>query len=233
MKNKTGWVQYFSFFHYPLAFLFLLSVIMMGCDGQDEKYEPVRHEKITYDGTIIAAGDSLTAGYGVMEYEAYPILLEKKLQKNGYNWQVINAGVSGETSSGMLSRIQWIIGRHPDIVILETGANDGLRGIPISVISANIKKAVEQLQQAEIVVVLAGMQVVQNLGEDYNHDFASLYPAIAKKYETIFIPFFLKEVGGEPSLNQADTIHPTAEGYKIITDVLYPYVVEAIAAAKR
>jgi acyl-CoA thioesterase-1 len=141
---------------------------------------------------------------------------------------VINAGISGETSSGTLSRIQWVAARKPDIVILETGANDGFRGIPPSVVRKNIAKAVQILQEGNITVILAGMQIVQNLGAEYTREFADIYPSIAREQDCVLIPFFLLQVAGEPALNQADIIHPNAKGHKIIAETLYPYVLQSL-----
>jgi len=209
----------------------LLSLFLTGCDRQEK---PPMAEKTNtkpeYTGTIIAAGDSLTAGLGVSEKEAWPALLEKKLREKGHNWQVMNAGISGETSSGTLSRIKWIMAQNPEIVILETGANDGLRGIPTPVIRENISKAVQMLREGKVTVVLAGMRIVQNLGADYTRDFAGIYPAVAGEQDVILIPFFLERVAGEPSLNQADTIHPNEKGHKIIAETVYPFALKAIDA---
>ena len=217
----------------PALLLWLFLLLFAGCDRQQETPADGETETIpSHSGTIIAAGDSLTAGYGVAEDQAYPALLEKKLRGNGYNWQVINAGISGETSSGVLSRINWIIAQHPDIVILEIGANDGLRGIPVSVIRDNLDKSVQRLQEENIVVVLAGMQMVRNLGPAYAGDFAKIYPAVAKEREVILVPFFLEGVAGKASLNQPDAIHPTPEGYEIVAETVYPYVVKAIKAVR-
>jgi len=181
-----------------------------------------------YDGTIIALGDSLTAGLGVAQDKAYPALLQEKLQVSGLNWQVINAGISGETSSGALSRIDWIVAQNPDIVILETGANDGMRGIPPSVIKKNISQAVRFLQQADVEVVLAGMQMLQNLGPAYTKQFAAIYPAVAEEQEVILIPFFLEQVAGNAALNLTDTIHPNPAGHRIVANTVYPFVLKAI-----
>lgn len=217
--------------YHPLTSIFwlLCSLLLLSCDqqGQEPKTEemPIVPK---YNGTIIAAGDSLTAGLGVMENEAWPAIVAKKLQDNGHHWQVINGGISGETSSGILSRIQWLLARKPDIVILETGANDGFRGIPPSVVRKNISSAVEMLQEGNVTVVLAGMQIVQNLGAEYTREFAALYPSIAREQGCILIPFFLRQVAGEPALNQADTIHPNEEGHKIIAETVYPYVLQAL-----
>lgn len=179
-------------------------------------------------GTIVAVGDSLTAGLGVNEAEAYPAQLENKLRAAGYEWKVINAGISGETSSGTLSRINWAMKLRPDIVILETGANDGLRGIDPAVTRKNIDETVRILKQQNVTVVLAGMQMVRNLGLEFTKRFADIYPSLAKKHGLILVPFFLQGVAGDPSLNQPDGIHPTAEGYRIITKNVYPFARKAI-----
>jgi acyl-CoA thioesterase-1 len=170
---------------------------------------------------------------GVAEEEAYPALLEDKLQQNGYNWQVINAGISGETSSGALARINWIIAQQPDIVILETGANDGMRGIPTGLIRENISRTVYLLKEAGVEVVLAGMQMLQNLGPIYTKQFAAVYPAVAEEQEVILIPFFLEQVAGNPALNLEDFIHPTPAGHRIIAQTVYPFVLKAIKAKSR
>ena len=217
-----------------LCLLFIY--VLTGCDRQDNpssnNSQPMQPAKI-YEGTIIALGDSLTAGLGVAEKEAYPAVLEKKLQLNGYNWQVINGGISGETSSGALTRIDWIIAQQPDIVILETGANDGMRGIPIRVIKDNIRQAVMLLKEAGVEVVLAGMQMLQNLGPDYTKEFAAVYPVVAQEQKIILIPFFLEQVAGTPSLNLPDFIHPTPEGHKIVAQTVYPHVLKAIQERSR
>ena len=215
--------------HLHILFLLPTFLLLLSCDRQQSM--PPDKETASapqYKGVIITVGDSLTAGLGVAESDAWPALLENKLQKNGYNWQVINAGISGETSSGTLSRIKWIMTQKPDIVILATGANDGLRGIPVPVIEENISRAMQILQEGNITVVLAGMQIVQNLGPRYTAAFADIYPAVAEKQECVLVPFFLQDVAGEPSLNQADTIHPNEEGHKIISETVYPYILQAI-----
>ncbi len=212
-----------------LIIFFFCGSLLTACEQRQQTTaaEP-QPKKPVYEGTIIALGDSLTAGLGVATEDAFPALLENKLQKNGHNWRVINAGISGETSSGALSRINWIAAQRPDIVILETGANDGFRGIPPYLVKDNIRKSIRLLKEKNIFVVLAGMQIVRNLGAEYTKDFAALYPAIAKEENVTFIPFFLKDVAGNASLNQADTIHPTPEGYKIVAETVYPYVLKAI-----
>lgn len=208
---------------------FLCIFLLLGCEQQEGQPQPQEMPAPpAYKGTVIAVGDSLTAGLGVMEDEAWPAVMAEKLRNNGYHWQVINAGISGETSSGVLSRIKWILARKPQIVILETGANDGLRGIPLAVVRQNIAKAVQMLQEANVTVILAGMQIVQNLGADYTGEFAEIYPTVAREQGCILIPFFLQDVGGEPVFNQTDMIHPNEQGHKIIAETVYPYVLQAI-----
>ncbi len=209
--------------------LLLCTIFLLSCEQQQTQSKT---EKIVtdpgYNGTIIAVGDSLTAGLGVMESRAWPALMKKKLWKTGQQLEVINAGISGETSSGLLSRVKWVLTQNPDIVILETGANDGFRGISPLVIKKNITKAVQMFKENNVTVVLAGMQIVQNLGVSYTKKFADIYPAIAHEQDCILIPFFLEQVAGERSLNQADMIHPNEEGHKIIAEKVYPYVLQAI-----
>lgn len=210
--------------------LISLFIVLTGCQ-KDEKGAPEAME-VNYEGTIVAAGNSLTAGFGVSEDEAYPARLERKLLKDGYRYKVINAGSSGETSSGLLSRVKWILTLKPDIVILETGANDGFRGINPEHARKNIEEAVRILNANRVTVVLAGMQIVQNLGKEYTDSFKAIYPAIAQKEEVILIPFFLEGLSGDPYLNQADGVHPTSQGYSIVVDNIYPYILEAIKKSK-
>jgi len=206
--------------------IFFLTITLAGCGEETVSIENKNQPQ--YAGTILAIGDSLTEGQGVEEEFAYPAQLQQKLIDSGYDYRVINAGVSGETSSGALSRIKWALSLKPDIVILVTGANDGLRGIEPALIDANITEIVQLLKERNIVVVLGGMQMVQNLGQTYTLAFSKLYGDIAREQNIIFIPAFLAGVGANSALNQSDGIHPTADGYRIIVDNIYPYVVEAI-----
>jgi acyl-CoA thioesterase-1 len=180
------------------------------------------------DGVIVAMGDSLTEGLGVDPDQAYPAQLADKLHADGYNYNVINAGVSGETSTGALARVNWVLTLKPDIVILATGGNDGLRGIDPALTKSNIEQLVRTFQQHNVTVVLAGMEMVQNMGDQYTRAFRAIYPDVAKAEGVILIPFLLEGVGGNPKLNQADFIHPTAEGYAVVVKTIYPYVLEAI-----
>ena len=167
---------------------------------------------------LVAFGDSLTSGLGVDPDKNYPAKLQKKIDAEGYRYRVVNAGASGDTSDQGLNRIQSVIDLHPVIAIVELGANDGLRGLPAEVTRQNLAAIVQRLQSAGIKVVLAGMQVPPNYGPQYTNEFRNIFMDIAKQYGIPLIPFFLDGVGGVPSLNQDDGIHPTADGYDIVVN---------------
>lgn len=167
---------------------------------------------------IVAFGDSLTAGLGVGPNESYPAQLQRRLDALGYRYRVINAGVSGDTTAGGLRRVPWILNSKPDLVILELGANDGLRGLSVDQTRNNLRQIIQRVQQAGATVVLAGMKLPPNYGRDYIASFESIYPALAKEYRLPLIPFFLEGVGGSPVLNQADGIHPTKKGYELVVE---------------
>ncbi|TKB72268.1 MAG: arylesterase [Nitrospira sp.] len=172
--------------------------------------------------SIVAFGDSLTAGLGVQPDQSYPARLQRTLDAAGYVYRVVNAGVSGETTAGGARRVSWVLKSNPAIVILELGGNDGLRGLSLQETKANLERIIQQLQQASVTVVLAGMKLPPNYGKDYTDGFESLYQALAKQYRLTLIPFFLDGVAGSSSLNQADGIHPTGEGYRIIVEKILP-----------
>jgi acyl-CoA thioesterase-1 len=144
------------------------------------------------------------------------------LDAAGYAYQVVNAGVSGETTAGGVRRVSWVLNNKPAIVILELGGNDGLRGLSLQETKANLERIIQQLQQASVTVVLAGMKLPPNYGQDYTGGFEALYQALAKQYRLKMIPFFLDGVAGSSSLNQADGIHPTGEGYRLIVERVFP-----------
>ena len=169
--------------------------------------------------TILALGDSLTEGLGVDNDANYPAQLQARLQELGYkDIKVVNSGLSGETSTGLVNRLDWVLQTKPDITILTIGANDAIRGIDVATVEANIRTAVKRLQDGGSEVILGGMQIYDNLGSDYVKSFAAIYPRVAKDMNVTLIPFFLDGVGGDPKLNQADAIHPTKEGYAIIVN---------------
>lgn len=210
------------------AILVLLSVIYLcGCDSPQE--EPAVYiTKQQMEGKIIALGDSLTAGLGVDPDLSYPAQLQKRLETEGYRYRVVNAGVSGETSSGTLSRLNWILSQNPDIVILEIGANDGLRGIETALVEKNLQEILKTLRERGVITIFAGMKMVRNLGDEYTARFNQMYPRLAKANNVIFMPFFLEGVATVRDLNRADGIHPNEEGYSRIVENLFPYVIRAI-----
>jgi acyl-CoA thioesterase-1 len=211
-----------------LAAVFLTAFLWACGDESEVPHRLGTRSDADFKGVIVAMGDSLTEGLGVDESLAYPARLEERLQADGLPYTVINAGISGETSSGARSRLDWVLTLEPDIVILETGANDGLRGINPDITRANIDAIVSRLKAEGIVVVLAGMRMFKNLGSSYVKEFEAIYPEVARKYGVILIPFFLEGVAADTAVNQPDGIHPTAEGYSRVVAVAYPYVREAI-----
>src|SRR5512147_1105332 len=167
---------------------------------------------------IVAFGDSLTAGLGVSAEESYPAQLQRRLDGAGLRYRVVNAGVSGDTTAGGLRRVTWVLNSKPRIVVLELGANDGLRGLSLRETRGNLERIIRQFQAASVTVVLAGMKLPPNYGPEYTAGFETIYRSLAEKYRLTLIPFFLDGVAGSASLNQADGIHPTGEGYQIVAD---------------
>lgn len=181
---------------------------------------------------IVAFGDSLTAGLGVATEDTYPARLQRRLDEQGLRYRVINAGVSGDTTAGGVRRVEWVLKSHPDLVILELGGNDGLRGLNVQETKANLERIIRRCQEASVTVVLAGMKLPPNYGADYTKAFEAIYPALAKRYRVRLIPFFLDGVAGSASLNQADGIHPTSEGYRIITEKVLEQITPLLHARK-
>ena len=173
---------------------------------------------------IVAIGDSLTAGYGLPSGEDFVTQLEAALKKNGYDVEIENAGVSGDTTAGGLQRLDWAIGDGADFVILELGANDALRGIEPEETRKNLGQIIEAIQKKGIPVLLAGMRAPPNMGPEYASAFDQIFPDLASQYKTGYYPFFLEGVAAVPELNQDDYIHPNAEGVKVIVGNMLPYV---------
>ncbi len=174
--------------------------------------------------TVIFFGDSLTAGYGLESPDdAFPGVIQRKIDAAGRPWRVVNAGLSGETTAGGVRRLDWILRQPVDIFVLELGGNDGLRGIPVETSHANLQAIIDRVRTRfpNAAIILVGMQVPTNLGPDYTRQFAAIYPALAEKNHLALIPFLLEGVGGVPSLNQADGIHPTAEGHQIVAETVW------------
>ncbi|MGN8059137.1 arylesterase [Pedobacter sp. 22163] len=209
--------------------LFVLSLVLLSCgnrenksntdktlDSTDQKTAAV----VTEQKNILFFGTSLTAGYGLDPTEAYPALIQNRIDSLQMPYKVINGGLSGETSAGGKGRIDWLLKQRVDIFVLELGANDGLRGFPVSQTIKNLQAIIDRVKAKypDAKMVLAGMQVPPNMGAKYAADFKNMFPDLAKKNQMVLIPFLLDKVGGVPELNQADGIHPTAEGDKILAE---------------
>ena len=169
---------------------------------------------------ILFFGDSLTAGYGIDPAYAFPSLIQEKIRANGWNFQVISAGVSGETTAGGLRRVDWVLQRPVDIFVLELGANDGLRGQPLENARENLQAIIDRVKSKypQVRIVLAGMQIPANLGREYTARFRAIFPKLAQKNNAALIPFLLEGVGGVPRLNLPDGLHPTPQGHKMVAE---------------
>ena len=178
---------------------------------------------------IIAFGDSLTAGFGLEEIESYPYLLQQKLKADGYDYEVVNAGVSGDTSLGGLERIEWTLETdNADVLILELGANDLLRGVPPDKMKENLDKIIEKAKAKNVEVLLCGMIAPPTMGAEYQRAFSDAFPDLAEKHDVEYVPFLLDGVALNSDLNQADGIHPNGNGVAIIVRNLLPYVTQAM-----
>ncbi|HTD85135.1 MAG TPA: arylesterase [Candidatus Binatia bacterium] len=170
--------------------------------------------------TIFILGDSLAAGAGVDPDEAFPALLQKRIDAAGLKYEIVNAGVSGDTSAGGLRRIDWLLRRKVDIVVLELGGNDGLRGIPPASTRTNLQAIIDRTRgkYPDVTIVIAGMEMPPNMGPEYTSAFRQIFPDLAKSNKAAVIPFLLEGVGGKPELNLPDQIHPNPEGHRIVAE---------------
>ena len=208
---------------------FSLIILLVSCKADAQKTTTKKEvttnvvstktENTTNKKRIVVFGDSLTAGYGLEDVEdAYPGLLQQKIDSLQLGYTVINSGISGETTAGGKNRIDWVLNQKPSVFILELGANDGLRGVPLTETKMNLQYIIDAVKTKypSTKIVLAGMQIPPNFGQDYTNEFKNIFPALAQKNQVALIPFLLENVGGIPSLNQSDGIHPTAKGHKIL-----------------
>jgi acyl-CoA thioesterase-1 len=171
---------------------------------------------------IVFLGDSLTAGLGLDASQSYPALIADRLNREGYEYEVVNAGVSGDTSAGGLRRLEWVLSEgNPRVLVVALGGNDGLRGLPPEQLEANLAAIIETARARGLEVILAGMEAPPNFGADYTSRFRAVYPRLAKRYGVRLIPFLLDGVAGNPSLNQADGIHPNARGAALVADLVW------------
>ena len=173
-------------------------------------------------------GTSLTAGLGLDTTEAYPALIQKKMDSLGMDYSVVNAGLSGETTASGLNRLDWVFKQNVDVLVIELGANDGLRGVSLKETKSNLEQIINTAREKnpEVKIILAGMQIPPNMGEEYTSEFRSLFPDLAEQYNLELIPFLLEGVAGDPKLNQEDGIHPTAEGQQILANNVWKLLKE-------
>lgn len=212
-----------------LSFIFS-AVLLAGCsvgvrpdDVTVDVNRPLKVPQVTGNRPkVVAFGDSLTAGFGLTERESYPYLLQERLRSDGYDYEVLNAGVSGDTSLGGLERIDWVLGQdNVKILILELGANDLLRGLPVAQMRSNLDQIIRKAKARGVKVLLCGMLAPPSNGGDYQREFMSVFPDLANQHGVRFVPFVLENIALKKELNQADGIHPNAEGAKIMTENIY------------
>jgi len=217
MRKRTCWLLNFFSNCVPKAVLLAACWPLAGALWAGAGDSP---EAGTNRPAILVLGDSLAAGLGVDPSAAYPALLQKKIDAAGLNFEVINGGVSGDTSAGGLRRVSWYLRRQIEVLILELGGNDGLRGVPPAATQTNLQAIIDTARKAypNVNIVIAGMRLPPNLGRDYTDAFEKIFPALARKNQAALVPFLLEGVGGKPELNAADQIHPTAEGHQIVAE---------------
>jgi len=213
------------------ALLIVLPLFVAACGPTDEPgpeaafgataRADVQQERLAASPRIVFLGDSLTAGLGLPRPQAVPSLIQERLRAEGYAYEVVNAGVSGDTAAGGLSRLDWSLEGDVAVLVIELGANDGLRGLPVSQLRQNLSEIITRAQQRGISVLLTGMEAPPNYGIAYTSEFRHLFRDLADQYEVAFVPFFLEGVAGIPSLNNADGMHPNAAGAQIVAGTVW------------
>ncbi len=188
----------------------------------------------TVPQTIVVLGDSIAAGYGVEAGESFPDVLQKRLAEKKLPWEIVNAGVSGDTTAGGVRRMPWLLKRRMDVLVIELGGNDGLRGLAPKETRANLEKiiALAREKYPDVKIILAGMQMPSSMGADYTKKFSALFADVAKEKQTELIPFVLAGVGGKAELNQPDRIHPNPEGHKIVAQNVWAVLEPVLTGAK-
>ena len=219
---------------------FIISLLLLSCRGDTNKKEKNEELEVgtksttaekTGSKTILFFGDSLTAGYGLDDInDAFPAIIQSMVDSLDLNYTVINSGLSGETSAGGRSRIKWVLNQKIDVFVLELGANDGLRGVPLQETRENLQAIIDAVfdKEPDATIILAGMQLPPNMGTEYTSEFSTIFYELAQKNDLELIPFILKNVGGIPELNQEDGIHPTIEGQKIVANNVWTVLEKVI-----
>jgi acyl-CoA thioesterase-1 len=215
-----------------IILLFISSFGLFSCSSEKKEESKTQLEEgnsstvLSDQKIILFYGNSLTAGYGIDADDAFPGLTQTRIDSLGLDYKVINGGLSGETTAGGLSRLDWFLEDKPEIFILELGGNDGLRGIAITETKSNLLAMVDKVRAKfpETKIILAGMQIPPNMGQEYSNEFKEIFPAVAKEKNVILIPFLLENVGGIPELNLPDGIHPTEEGHQIVFETIWPFI---------
>ena len=211
----------------------LLAAWLTSCSGSTEKKESEEGKQevdATPKKTILFFGNSLTAGYGIDPEESFAGRIQTRLDSLQKEYRAINGGLSGETTAGGLSRLDWFLEEEPYLFVLELGGNDGLRGIPLTETKKNLLAIVDKVRAKypNTKIILAGMQIPPNMGQEYTEEFKAIYPAVAKEKNIELIPFLLEGVAGDPDLNLPDGIHPTAEGHRLVMETLWPYISKSL-----
>ena len=217
----------------------LLMFLMFSCGENSEKKSEKNNTEEAQTETeiqesekdvILFFGNSLTAGMGLEPSEAFPALIQNRLDSLNYDYEVINAGLSGETTASGKNRINWVLNQNVDVFVLELGANDGLRGIPLEETRKNLQDIINTVKEKnpDTKIVLAGMQIPPNMGEEYTTEFRNIFPKLAEENNVELIPFLLEGVAGDPELNQQDGIHPTAKGYEIVADNVWSVLEDVV-----
>jgi acyl-CoA thioesterase-1 len=219
--------------NFSFYLLFVLAAWLTSCSASTEKKQAEEETQVvatTANKTILFFGNSLTAGYGIDPEESFAGRIQTRLDSMKKEFRVINGGLSGETTAGGLSRLDWFLEEEPYLFVLELGGNDGLRGIALTETKKNLLAIVDKVQAKypNTKIILAGMQIPPNMGQEYTEEFKAIYPAVAKEKNIELIPFLLEGVAGNPDLNLPDGIHPTAEGHRLVMETLWPYISKAL-----
>lgn len=234
LRRKSLSMKLYKSFNY-LTFSVIALFLVTSCGGSQEQKKEEATENTstvqkTEQKTILFFGNSLTAGYGIDPEDAFAGLVQERLDSLGKDFKVINGGLSGETTAGGLSRLDWFLEEEPYIFVLELGGNDGLRGILPSESKSNLLAIIDKVRgkYPNTKIILAGMQIPPNMGQEYTEEFKAIYPSVAKEKNVTLIPFLLEGVAGNPELNLPDGIHPTEEGHKIVFETIWPFIEGAL-----